>query len=333
MTIVYGGLTTLNGRLPKTEKFLAGKPWNEETLKAALSVLKNEVHEITIPMEEEGMTIEYRRQLAENFFYKFFLHVALAISPKSVARQNQSAANHDVRPLSTGKQEYKEYPELFPLTKPIIKKAAFIQATGEVKYTQDVGLPLGGLHGAMVMSSRPHARFTWTKNVPGLKALKELLTKQYPGFKDLITVADIPEGGEKMVGLGEDDPVFADGIVTSVGCPIGMVVAESIRTARDAAEFIGKECIAYEDLPAVITIEEAIKKKTIMPMVRKSVDPDADVQQRIPTITRDGSNMEWLKDPKKPMPGTEVVHGTFPHLVTCPFLFRNDVCFSCAGLI
>ena len=40
ITIVYGGLTTLNCRMPKTEKFLAGKSWNQDTLKATLSTLK-----------------------------------------------------------------------------------------------------------------------------------------------------------------------------------------------------------------------------------------------------------------------------------------------------
>ena len=142
-----------------------------------------------------------------------------------------SAANHDVRPLSSGKQEYYEYPELFPLTLPIVKRGAFVQASGEVKYTHDIGLPLGGLHGIMVKSSRPHARFSFTKITSGLKELKELLIKKYPGFKDLITVEDIPKGGSKLVGLGDDDPVFSDGIVTSVGAPIGMVVADSIATA------------------------------------------------------------------------------------------------------
>ena len=60
-------------------------------------------------------------------------------------------------------QEYTEYPELFPLTKPIIKRAAFRAGVRRDQYTQDVALPAGGLHAAMVKSSRPHARFSFTK--------------------------------------------------------------------------------------------------------------------------------------------------------------------------
>ncbi len=302
-TVVYGGLASLNCRFPETEQFLLGKPLNNETLREALQVLKKEVKEKTIPMDEEGISTEYRLRLAENFFYKFFLHATLAIKPELISSRFQSAANHDVRPLSTGKQEYYEYPEIFPLSQSIIKRAAFVQASGEAKYTQDVGLPLGGLHGVMVKSSRPHARFS----IPNFKT--QLLEK-FPGFKDFITAADIPKAGCKMVGLGEDDPVFCDGIATSIGAPIGIVVAESIVTAYQAAAFIEKG-IAYEDLPAVISIEEAMKQHSPMPMIRKAANEDEDIQQRIPTITRDGSNEEWLKNPLQPMPGTEVVSGVF----------------------
>lgn len=309
--IIYGGLASLNCRMQKTEQFLLGKSLNQETLKSALLVLKKEVKEITIPMEEEGIHTEYRLQLAENFFYKFFLHVALLVKPALVNSQIQSAANHDVRPLSSGTQEVYEYPEMFPLSQSIIKRAAFVQASGEAKYTYDVGLPLGGLYGVMVKSSKPHAHFSFTKKAANLKELKKLLIKKFPGFKDLITVADVPAAGSKLVGLGDDDPVFCDGVVTSVGAPIGMVVADSIPTAYHVVSFIETECIAYEDLPAVISIEDAIEKNTEMPMIRKAANADEDIQQRIPTITRDGSNAEWLKNPKKAMPGTEVVSGVF----------------------
>ena len=95
--------------------------------------------------------------------------------------------------------------------------------------------------------------------------------------------------------MGDDDPVFSDGVVTSVGAPIGLAVAETIATAREAAAFIEKECIAYEDLPAVLTLDEAIEQNTAMPMIRKAKDPDEDVEQRIPSVTRPGSDLNWLE--------------------------------------
>lgn len=321
--IVYGGLASLNCRAYKTERFLISKPINNETLRSALIVLRQEVKEMVIPMDEEGISTPYRLQLAENFFYRFFLHIVLSMKPELVNSRIASAANHDVRPLSSGKQEYNEYPELFPLTLPIVKRGAFVQASGEVKYTHDIGLPLGGLHGIMVQSSRPHARFSFTKITSSLNDLKELLIKKYPGFKDLITVEDIPKNGSKLVGLGDDDPVFSDGVATSVGAPIGMVAADSIATAHKAVSFIEKECIVYEDLPAIISIEEAMERNSVMPMIRKAANEDEDIQQRIPTITRDGSNEKWLKNPKQPLPGTEVVSGKFRTSSQAHFYMEN----------
>ena len=331
VTIIYGGLATMIHRAVKTEDVLYGKDFNAETLKTVLSKLKEEVKDITVTMDEEGLTNEYRMQLAESFFYKFFLHVAAQRNPQSVKPENLSAGDHNIRPLSKGMQEYTEYPEMFPLTKPVIKQAAFVQASGEIQYAQDVALPAGGLHAAMVRSSRPHAKFSFTKNVKGLEPLKEMLRQQFPGFKDLITAADVPEGGTNLIGLGDDDPVFSDGLVTSVGAPIGLALAETIKCAREAVEFIGQECIAYEDLPAVITLADAVKANTAMPMIHKSKDPDEDIHQRLPTIEREGSNQEWLKNPHKPMPGTQVATGTIRTPATAHFYLETNCALAIPG--
>lgn len=309
-TIVFGGLAAMTWRAGKTETFLAGRAWNEGTLAAALSILHHELRECAIPMDEEGITTEYRLQLATNFFFKFFLHVAAAVDSKSVDRRDLSAANPFDRTLSCGTQEFTEYPELFPLTQPIVKRAAFTQATGESKYTQDLSLPAGGWHAAMIKSGRPHARFTFAMKVASLDALQELLRQKYPDFKALITRADVPTNGQNLIGLGEDDPVFCDGVVTSVGAPIGLAVASTVTAARAVADFVERECIAYEDLPATLTLDAAIAANTAMPMIRKADDPDEDVQQRIPTLTRAGSDLEWLRNPQTPMPGTDVASGS-----------------------
>src|SRR5262249_26457182 len=89
----------------------------------------------------------------------------------------------------------------------------------------------------------------------------------------------------------------------------GLAVAETITTARAAAACIEEECIAYADLPAVLTLDEAIAQDTAMPMIRKALDPDEDVQQRIPTITRPGRDLNWLAHPSRPLAGSELASG------------------------
>jgi xanthine dehydrogenase/oxidase len=313
ITIVYGGLAPMIVRAGRTERFLAGQTWDQETLRTAREVLGDEVREWTealAPVDEENIGRDYRRRLAIDFFYKSFLHVAEAVDPGRVAPEHLSAAEPAERPLSTGVQEHAEYPELYPVTRPIIKRAAWAQATGEARYTQDLSLPAGGLHASMVKSARPHARFAFTRRCGDLDELQALLRQRFPGFRRLITAADIPARGNNLTGLGEDDPVFSAGVVTSVGAPIGLAVAETLAAARAASAFIEDECIAYDDLPAVLTLDEAIERDTAMPMIRKAVDPDEDIQQRIPAITRPGSDLAWLADPSRPLPGTELASGS-----------------------
>ncbi len=120
-------------------------------------------------------------------------------------------------------------------------------------------------------------------------------------------------------------------MVTSVGAPIALVLAETIQGAREVVEFIGKECIAYEDLPAVITLADAVKANAAMPMLLRSSDPDEDLQQRIPTIERDGSDQEWLKDPTKPMKGTQVASGTIRTPATAHFYLETNCALTVPG--
>ena len=50
-------------------------------------------------------------------------------------------------------------------------------------------------------------------------------------------------------------------------------------------------------------------------MIRKAADPDEDVEQRIPSVTRPGSDLDWLSDPEAGLPGTEQVTGVAPDRV------------------
>ena len=72
----------------------------------------------------------------------------------------------------------------------------------------------------------------------------------FQGVVDVVTVADVP--GSNIIGIGKDEAVFADGIVTSVGQIIAIVLAKDKLIAKRAVKCIK---IEYDPLPAVITIE------------------------------------------------------------------------------
>ncbi|MDR3636017.1 MAG: molybdopterin-dependent oxidoreductase [Isosphaeraceae bacterium] len=302
--VVYGGVASFNVRMPRTERALEGKPWDEATLREALAMLRAECGEQIVPMDEEGFTEEYRTQLVENFFYKFFLHVALRISPGAVAPVNRSAADHPERPLSTGRQTCEVQPDDGPAPRPIIKRMAFAQATGEAVYPLDEPMPEGGCHGVMVMSDRPHARFRFSGPAEGRDALQELLKRQFPGFSALVTADDIPPGGDNQIGLGLDDPVFSPGVVMHVGAPVCLAVARDRSTAQRTAEFIRRECLQYDDLPAITTLEEAMAAGSVMPH-----NPEGAIHAPFVDVVREGSDEAWLADPAQPLPGAHVVSG------------------------
>jgi xanthine dehydrogenase/oxidase len=54
----------------------------------------------------------------------------------------------------------------------------------------------------------------------------------------------------------KDEPFFAEDEVHSHGQPIGLVYAETALQAQEAARAVR---IVYEDLPAILTIDEAIE--------------------------------------------------------------------------
>ena len=299
--VVYGGLSSCNGRLPATEKALVGKVWNGETLKAALAALGAEAAAIPMHTDDEGFTPDYKRQLAASFFYKFFLHVAEKIAPGSVGASNRSAAEHRERPVAVGEHRFTTNDNALPMTRPIAKRAAFSQAAGEIRYPADEPLPRTGCQGVAVLSRRAHARFRFAKPVAELEAE---LRDRFPGFVGLVTAADIP--GAKLIGLGGDDPVYFEDVVTCIGAPVALAVAETRKAAEAAAAHVAAEGVVYEDLPAITTIDEAVTHKSIMPPV-PSLHPAPDGRHVV--VTREGSDEGWVADPTKPLPGTTLLSG------------------------
>ena len=289
LSAVFGGLARMITSATGTIDFLRGKVLDGQLLPSVLQRLETELGGLEMTHDQEEISAEYRLGVARNFFFKFCHHVL----GKEVGEPFE-------RPLSKGVQTFAQDPQMFPMTQPILKQKAFVQATGEVKFTQDIPLPLGGFHAVMVWSKRAHASIAFPEGM-----LADARSR-FSGLRDFVTASDVP--GARLIGLGGDDPVFSDGVVTSIGAPIGLAVADTIATAKAAANYIGTR-ILYRDLPAVLTIEEAMAQNTAMPQLRFAKDPDEDVQQRIPTITRSGSDEKWLANPAEPMPGTRVVTG------------------------
>lgn len=123
--------------------------------------------------------------------------------------------------------------------------------TGAGRFIDDLVLP-GAAHVAFVRSPHVHAR---------LGEIDTAAARAAPGVLAVYVAADLAAAGvgplQPVLGQKNRDgsapratprPVLASGVVRFVGEPVAMVVAESARAARDAAERVE---VDYEGLEAV----------------------------------------------------------------------------------
>jgi xanthine dehydrogenase large subunit len=123
--------------------------------------------------------------------------------------------------------------------------SAPLHVTGEAVYTDDIREPAGCLHAYVLQSPLAHAKIksidTSACHILGVYAV--MTAKDVPGKNDVAPVFD-------------GDPVFADEKVEYAGQSVLAVAAESMDIARKAAHLAKVE---YEELPAILTVQEAIK--------------------------------------------------------------------------
>jgi len=130
--------------------------------------------------------------------------------------------------------------------------------TGRGRYVSDWNLP-GQAYGYFVRSDRPHARIVSIQTEEALKS---------PGAIAVFTGQELLAAGLKPIPAAapfkskdgsEQRPAqrlsLAHEVVRHVGEPVALVVAETAVQAQDAAEAL---IIDFEDLPAVVTAEEAL---------------------------------------------------------------------------
>jgi len=73
----FGGLAAVPKRAAACEQALAGRPWDESGVRAAMTALEDDFTPLTDMRASEG----YRRRVAGNLLYRFFLHTTGAAGP------------------------------------------------------------------------------------------------------------------------------------------------------------------------------------------------------------------------------------------------------------
>ncbi len=142
--------------------------------------------------------------------------------------------------------------------------SAHLHVTGEARYGDDIPEPRSLLHTYLRLAERTHARITRV-DLAGVAAS--------PGVVAVVCARDIATTND-IGPVVPGDLMFADGEVQFYGQPLFAVAAESLEAARCAAMLAEVE---YEDLPAILSIEEALAvDATVVPTKQwERGDPDA----------------------------------------------------------
>src|SRR3984893_3922192 len=130
-----------------------------------------------------------------------------------------------------------------------LRKEGAAKVLGRAQYVDDITLP-GMWYGATVRSTIPRGRITSIKLDPAIP---------WHEFT-IVSAADIP-GENTIVHLTKDQPCLASTHVNHVAEPI-LLLAHPDRAALPAA--VAAVHIAYEELPAIYTIEDSEQQKEII---------------------------------------------------------------------
>lgn len=266
-------------RATKVEGYLEGKILSSDVLAKAAELVKGAV----VP-EDGTLYPAYRTSLAVGFLFSFLSNVIEGGSSvfgglykssngsllKEAAKGcNGIKSNPIKRPtlLSSANQVIETTRDYYPVGQPMPKFGVAIQASGEAVYVDDIPSPPNCLYGTLICSTKPMAR---------VKGIYFHSTPQPTGVASLITVNDIPKGGENIGGFAffGSEPLFVDEVTRCAGDFLAFVVADSQKHANLAA----KTALVNYDTegldPPILTVEEAVEKSSFFETPPPSVVGD-----------------------------------------------------------
>ena len=162
-------------------------------------------------------------------------------APSSVTSSIASSTSHGAATPASGASRFHE--------------SAAAQVAGSATYVDDIAEVKGTLYAAPVMSNVAHGRLLHVDCADALAM---------PGVRDVILARDVP-GHPMLAAFAGDEPIFAMDTVQHIGQVIGLVVADTVMQARNAAR---KVKLSIEALPAMLTVQDALKAKSyVLPPV------------------------------------------------------------------
>lgn len=293
-----------------------GKVWSRGLLTEHLYPAIQQ--ELVLPDGVPGGQAQYRTTLVASFLFRSFLAITTqlqaaiegasgngsALPPMPVIAKDEKSASEGFvtqeKPASRGQQDFhisaghiqtavetagkklhapadESKSERSPVGQPVMHKSAYLQVTGEAMYTNDTNLPSSALHAMLVMSTRPHAK---------LLGVDTSAAEAMPGFHSYLDHKSVT-GHNQIGAVFKDEEAFAVDTVRYVGMVIGVVLADTHENAVAASKAVQVE---YEDLPAYISIEEAIAAGSFYPEAHEVSVGDVEAAARTADVVVEGTS-------------------------------------------
>ncbi|KAJ2729819.1 hypothetical protein H4R23_003426 [Coemansia sp. Cherry 401B] len=223
----------------------SGYAWDEPAARAAAVAACGA--ELRLGYAVPGGMAEYRAALACSFVARFWAESCAALGLARGADAAHAGEHSEARELSRGQQAYDAVAERVVVGKGVAHLSALRQATGEARYVDDMPAVGGELHMALVPSAHAHARIT---------AIDASAALALAGVERVLTAADVP--GENVWNIFRDEELLPTREVHYHGQPVALVVARTARLAQRAARLVR---VAYDALPAVLTVRDAVARQ------------------------------------------------------------------------
>ncbi|KAF9895263.1 hypothetical protein FE257_000165 [Aspergillus nanangensis] len=261
VALAYGGMAPTTVLAKHAAEYLIGQQWGKpEVLDATLDAL---LADFSLPFGVPGGMATYRRTLTLSLFFRFWNEVLAEFDLGPPVDKDITDEIH--RKISHGARDNTNPHEQRVVGKQLPHLSGLKHTTGEAEYVDDMPPHHRELFGVMVLSQRAHAKVVsvdWTPALaPGLAV----------GYIDRHS---IPADKNRWGSVVHDEPFFAEEEVYSHGQPIGLVYAATALQAQDAARAVQ---VVYEDLPAILTIDEAIAAQSFFTHgkeLRKGAPPE-----------------------------------------------------------
>ncbi|KAK9703016.1 hypothetical protein K7432_010946 [Basidiobolus ranarum] len=249
----FGGMGPTTLQAQSAMEYITGKEWGYR--EDFLEVVKRLNFDLPIQYSSPGGMAEYRKALAASFFYKFWCNVSNKLGLDTEEAKIADEVEDIEREVSQASQSMPSRPESV-VGKGVAHLSALKQVTGEAIYVDDMPSYSGELYGAMDPSKKANAKI---RRIDSTNALES------EGVVGFYSAKDVP-GSNTWGPVIHDEEIFASDEVFFVGQIIGIIVAKTQNEAQAAARMV---TVDYEELPHILTIEEAIEKESYIPDVRQ----------------------------------------------------------------